>query len=65
MKNPNDTIGNRTRNLLGCSAVPQPNAPPGCPVFYYYRREKGPIGTSFVNLICSGDLHCSGLLCSL
>jgi len=24
MKNSNDTIGNRTRNLLACSAVPQP-----------------------------------------
>ena len=33
MKNSNDTIGNRTRDLLTCSAVPQPTAPPralGC-----------------------------------
>jgi hypothetical protein len=28
MKNSNDTIGNRTRNLPTCSAVPQPTAPP-------------------------------------
>ena len=28
MKNSNDTIGNRTRDLLTCSAVPQPTAPP-------------------------------------
>ena len=28
MKNSNDTIGNRTRDLSTCSAVPQPNAPP-------------------------------------
>jgi len=28
MKNHNDPIGNRTRDLLHCSAVPQPNAPP-------------------------------------
>jgi hypothetical protein len=28
MKNSNDTIGNRTRVLTVCSAVPQPNAPP-------------------------------------
>jgi hypothetical protein len=28
MKNPNDTIGNRTRNLSACGAVPQPTAPP-------------------------------------
>jgi hypothetical protein len=27
-KNPNDYIGNRTRNLTACSALPQPNAPP-------------------------------------
>ena len=25
MKNSNDTIGNRTRDLLACSAVPQPS----------------------------------------
>jgi hypothetical protein len=32
MKNFNDTIGNRTRDLPGCSAVPQPTAPPAaCP----------------------------------
>jgi len=28
MKNSNDTIGNRTRDLLACSAVPQPTALP-------------------------------------
>jgi hypothetical protein len=28
MKNSNDTIGNRTRDLPGCGAVPQPTAPP-------------------------------------
>ena len=28
MKNPNDTIENRTRDLPACSAVPQPTAPP-------------------------------------
>ena len=28
MKNSNDTIGNRTRDLRACSAVPQPTAPP-------------------------------------
>ena len=33
MKNSNDTIGNRTRNLLACSEVPQPTAPiAACPV---------------------------------
>jgi hypothetical protein len=28
MKNPNDPIGNQTRDLPACSAVPQPTAPP-------------------------------------
>jgi len=31
MKISNDTIGNRTRYLPACSAVPQPNAPPRIP----------------------------------
>ena len=30
MKNSNDTIGNRTRDLPTCSAVPQPTAPMTC-----------------------------------
>jgi len=28
MKNSNDTIGNETRDIPACSAVPQPTAPP-------------------------------------
>jgi len=31
MKKSNDTIGNRTRDLPTCSAVPQPTAPPRAP----------------------------------
>jgi len=31
MKNSDDTIGNRTRDLLACSAVPQPTAQPRAP----------------------------------
>jgi hypothetical protein len=31
MKKSNDTIGNRTRDLPACSAVPQPNALPRAP----------------------------------
>jgi len=31
MKNSNDNIGNRTRDLPNCSAVPQPTAPPDAP----------------------------------
>jgi len=28
MKNSSDTIGNRTRDIPACSAMPQPTAPP-------------------------------------
>ena len=31
MKNSNDTLGNRTRDLPTCRAVPQPTAPPHAP----------------------------------
>jgi hypothetical protein len=37
MKNSNDNIGNRTRDLPVCSAVPQPTAPPRAPLLYYNR----------------------------
>jgi hypothetical protein len=40
MKNSNGTIGNRTRNLLVCSAVPQPTAPPRIPPFSYKSFNK-------------------------
>ena len=34
MKNPSTPIGNRTRDLLACSAVPQPTVPPvACPAY--------------------------------
>jgi hypothetical protein len=32
MKNSNDTIGNRTRDLQACSTVPQQIAPPRAPI---------------------------------
>jgi hypothetical protein len=35
MKNSHDTIWNRTRDLPGYSAVPQPTAPPGVPYTVY------------------------------
>jgi len=38
MKNSNDTIGNRTRDLPACSAVPQPNVPPRAPTCRNTRR---------------------------
>jgi hypothetical protein len=35
MKNSNDTIGNRTRDLPACSAVTQPTAPPAARPLQY------------------------------
>ena len=35
MKNSSDTIGNRTRDLPACSAVPQSTAPPRAPFTKY------------------------------
>jgi len=32
MKNYNDTIGKRNRDLMACSAVPRPSAPPRGPI---------------------------------
>jgi len=32
MKNSSDTIGNQTRDLPTCSAVPQPTTPPRAPI---------------------------------
>jgi hypothetical protein len=42
MKNTNDTIGNRTRDLPTCSAMPQPTAPPRCSGYWglFSRFEK-------------------------
>jgi hypothetical protein len=34
MKNSNDAIGNQTRDVPACSAVPQPTAPPLAPWLY-------------------------------
>ena len=35
MKNSNDIIGNRTRDLPACSAVPQPTVPPRARLILY------------------------------
>ena len=37
MKNSNDIIGNRTRDLSACSAVPQPTVPSRAPILNGYR----------------------------
>jgi hypothetical protein len=40
MKNSNDTIGNRIRDLPVCSTVPQPTAPPRAPVVFLILKIK-------------------------
>ena len=35
MKNLENSIGNRIRDLPACSVMPQPTAPPGAPVLSY------------------------------
>ena len=42
MKDSNDTIGNRTRDLPACSAVPQPTAPPGAQYKMYFSINPPP-----------------------
>jgi hypothetical protein len=39
VKNSSDSIGNGTRDLPACSAVPEPTAPP-CEPFYFKATKK-------------------------
>jgi glutamine amidotransferase PdxT len=48
MKNSNDTIGNRTRDLPACSAVPQPTAPPRAPVIEKWWEDIQTFGSATV-----------------
>ena len=41
MKNSNDTIGNLTRDLPACGAVPQPTAPPRAPTLTVMLHNPG------------------------
>jgi len=47
MRNSNDNIGNRTRDLPAYSAVPQSTAPPHTPLELGTRRKCCPTVTSF------------------
>jgi hypothetical protein len=49
MKNSNDTIGNRTRDLPACRAVPQPTAPRRAPQRLILQR--------IIRRVTSGVLH--------
>jgi len=42
MKISDDTIGNRTRDLPACSAVPKPTAPPHVPQYSVYQTNLFP-----------------------
>jgi hypothetical protein len=46
IKNPNDTIGNRTRELPACSAVPQPTALPP----FFVRKESNFLYIILINV---------------
>ena len=48
MKNFNDAIGNRTRDLPACSAVPQPTAPPRASVIENWWDEIQAFGSAAV-----------------
>jgi hypothetical protein len=52
MKNSNDTIGNRTRNLPNCSAVPQPTAPPRTPFTVTYLKKTMFLGYIKFQVFC-------------
>jgi hypothetical protein len=53
MKNSNDTIGNRTRDLLACSAVPQPTAPPRVPFSSLQRNRERKKSVLFYSVVSS------------
>jgi hypothetical protein len=67
MKNSNDIIGNRTRDLPACSAVPQPTTPPRAPPtnmrhFYCYSRRYTQLLLSFKGCNNMTFRKCQGYL---
>jgi hypothetical protein len=51
MKNSNNTIGNRTRDIRACSAVPQPTTPPRSVYVGWYNKWKVVRISSFTSLL--------------
>ena len=50
MKNSSDTIGNRNRDLLACSAVPQPTALPRAPHYVTYVLQIAAVGDTLYKI---------------
>jgi hypothetical protein len=59
MKNFNDTIGNRIRDLPACTAVPQPTAPPRAPTLHSKSKGKAVPLQSWNGSEGSRKLRCS------
>jgi hypothetical protein len=53
MKNSSDTLGNRTRDLPDCSAVPQPTALARAPSLITYSRKFLVYRKSLPNVVCA------------
>jgi len=58
MKNSNDTIGNRTRDLPACSTVPQPTVPPRAPSNVQYMLKMFLLWLTKVPDICLSIIRC-------
>jgi len=61
MKNSSDTIGNRTRDLSVCSAVPQPTVPPHAPKICWYTLKLNVLSDlqRKLTLRISIEIHCA------
>ena len=57
MKNSNDTIGNRTYNLLACSTVPQPTAPPRALADPIWLQKITTDTSLLINVECLDDVY--------
>jgi hypothetical protein len=58
MKNSNDTIGNRTRDLPACSSVPQPTAPRRAP--YILQSDSFTLCKLYIKI--ANSVLCSNIL---
>ena len=57
MKNFNDTIGNRTRDLPTCNAVPRPTAPPQDKCSVFSDKHNGMASAQTVTLVSTRKVH--------